>query len=54
MEEFAKVGVIRLVIKSQSPDIVEEACECIREAMVKILNRGIHLFLFDMFVSLIL
>jgi len=37
-EEFVKVGVIRLVIKSQSLDMVEIACECIREAMAKILN----------------
>jgi hypothetical protein len=42
-----ELGIIRLVIKPQSPDMVEIAHECIREATAKIINRGVHLLLFD-------
>ena len=53
-EEFAKIGVIRLVVKPQITDILEIGCEFLWEVTAKFLGRDVYLPLFNALVSLVL
>lgn len=53
-EEFAEIGIIRLIVKTQLTDILEVSCELLWELTAKVLGRDVHLLLFDELVSLVL
>jgi hypothetical protein len=53
-EKFAKIGVIRLVIKPQIADILDVGCEFLWEVTAKVVDRGVYLRIFNTLVSLVL
>ena len=53
-EGLAEVGVVGPVVKLQALDVLEVARESVGEPMAQVADRGLHLLLFDQFVSLVL
>ena len=53
-EEFAQVGVVGLVVETQSASVVQEDTELVREAPTEEVSRGSHLLLHDAIVFLLL
>jgi hypothetical protein len=53
-EEFAKIHVVRPLVKIQITDILEIGCKFLWELAAKVLSRDVYLLLFNPLVSLVL
>ena len=53
-EELPQIGVVRLVVKSQGPSVVQEYGKLVREATAEKIGRSGHLFLHDPVILLLL
>lgn len=43
-EEFPKIGIIRLVVKTQITNILNMACEFLRQVIAKVIDEGCNFF----------